>query len=307
MRVSRSAQASSAILARSITHRASRQAYYTIRWLVDAGRTDDAFRAYAYFRWLDDIVDAPSHDRAVGLQFLPHQRQLLSALLDGRTPESLLPQEQMLSDLLSGWRDRHPGLPSYLENMMEVMEFDAGRRGRLITQSELDRYSLLLATAVMGAIGYFIGHDCRYPETPDRLSAVIGAHIAHMLRDTSADLQAGYLNIPRAVLEADHLSPSDVQHPAYRRWVRQRVENARRCFSDGRAYIRRMGCLRAQIAGYLYCARFEAVLHWIEQDGYGLRARYSRLPPAPAWITRFVPARQEAMDAPWNMPTCGTG
>jgi phytoene/squalene synthetase len=45
-------------LASSITKAASKQTYYTIRYLVDRERVDDAYRAYGYFRWVDDILDA---------------------------------------------------------------------------------------------------------------------------------------------------------------------------------------------------------------------------------------------------------
>ena len=227
----------------------------------------------------------------------------MSALLEGRTPGSLLPQEQMLANLLAGRRDRHPGLQSYLENMMAVMEFDASRRGRLITQAELDRCTSLLATAVWDCIEYFIGHDHRYPASPARTQAAAGAHMIHMLRDTFDDLEAGYFNIPRAVLEMHRLTPSDVRHPAYCRWVRDRVEQARRCFTEGKAYLRRMGCLRAQVASYLYCARFEVVLRWIELDGYSLRSEYSKLPPMLAWMSRFLHAPRAAMHGPRKTPT----
>jgi phytoene/squalene synthetase len=186
--------------------------------------------------------------------------------------------------------------------MMALMEFDAGRRGRLITESELDRYSQLLATAVMGAISYFIGHNCVYPDTRARPCAVLGAHIIHMLRDTFDDLESGYFNIPRSVLEVDRLKPTNVQHPAYRRWVRSRVDEARRCFTEGKAYVRHTGCLRATLAGYLYCARFEVVLRRIELDGYRLRAQYSRLPPMPAWIARLGVAHRAVLHGPGKTP-----
>ena len=211
--------ASSAALARAITRRASAQTYLTIRLLVDRGRADDAFRAYAYFRWVDDVLDAPTHDRAARQQFLSRQKKVLEGLLAGVIPAYLLPEEQMLADVLAGRRDRHPGLRSYLERMMAVMDFDAGRRGRLISGPELAGYSQLLACAVMDAIGYFIGHDHVYPDGAARLQAVIGAHVIHMLRDTADDLEAGYFNVPRAVLEAQRLTPADIHHPAYRRWV----------------------------------------------------------------------------------------
>jgi phytoene/squalene synthetase len=302
---SRSQSASSAALARAITHRASRQTYWIIRCLVDGGRADDAFRAYAYFRWVDDIVDAPSHDHDACRRFLHRQRELLSGLPAGMTPEDLLPEEQMLADLIAGRQDRHPGLLSYLERMMDVMDFDAGRRGRLIAEAELGRYSQLLAAGVMGAVAYFIGHGHTYPETPARLQAVVGAHIIHMLRDMKCDLEVGFFNIPRSILDTHQLAPSDMQHPAYRRWVRARVDEARRCFTEGKAYIRRMGCLRAQVAGYLYCAQFETVLRRIELDGYSLRPQYARLSPMPTWMMTFGHEHRAAMNSPRQTPTGG--
>jgi phytoene/squalene synthetase len=299
--------ASSAAMARTITRRASAQTYLTIRLLVDRGRTDDAYRAYAYFRWVDDVLDVPTHDRAARRQFLSRQNQLLEGLLAGMVPANLGPQESMLADVLASRRDGHPGLRSYLERMMAVMEFDAGRRGRLISGTELACYSRLLAGAVMDAIGYFIGHGHAYPAGAARLQAVIGAHIIHMLRDTADDLAAGYFNVPRSILEAQRLTPSDLYHPTYRQWVRERVDEARECLSDGKRYLRRVGCLRARIAGLLYCARFDVVLRQIELDGYRLRSEYDRLPLHRAWLDRFVRGHRAALRGPRRTPTGSAG
>ena len=52
-------------LAAAITKAASTQTYYTFRLLGDRERVEDAYRAYAYFRWVDDTLDAPS-DPALG-------------------------------------------------------------------------------------------------------------------------------------------------------------------------------------------------------------------------------------------------
>jgi hypothetical protein len=40
-----------------ITKAGSKQTYYIIRLLMDRDRKQDAFRAYAYFRWVDDLLD----------------------------------------------------------------------------------------------------------------------------------------------------------------------------------------------------------------------------------------------------------
>jgi hypothetical protein len=53
-------------LAPTITKAASQQTYYTIRFLADRDKIADAYRAYAYFRWVDDALDAESsssHER----------------------------------------------------------------------------------------------------------------------------------------------------------------------------------------------------------------------------------------------------
>jgi phytoene/squalene synthetase len=268
-----------AALARAITRSASQQTHDIIAWLVDRDLRDQAFRAYAYFRWVDDTIDLASTGCRARLRFAARQRRLLRRLQAGSLPEGLAPEERLLADLVCAARDDHPGLHSYLEKMMAVMEFDATRRGRLIRAEELDRYSDLLSTAVMDALAYFIGHDHVYPSGKGRILAACGAHIAHMLRDTHDDLQAGYFNIPREVLEGQRLSPADVARPAYRAWVRERVILALDCLAEGKRYIRQMGNARSQLAGYLYCARFEAVLRRIERDGYLLR-------PEPAEKTR---------------------
>ena len=98
--------------------------------------------------------------------------------------------------------------------MMLVMDFDTRRRGRLISQVELNEYTRWLAVAVTEALHYFIGHDCFTPHDEARYLAVSAAHITHMLRDTYADMRAGYFNIPREVLEANHIGPQDVLSPA---------------------------------------------------------------------------------------------
>ena len=72
----------SGALAAAITKSASKQTYYTIRFFVDRGRVDDAYRAYGYFRWVDDVLDAeapfPSGDDAGMIQARGPKRSLSS-------------------------------------------------------------------------------------------------------------------------------------------------------------------------------------------------------------------------------------
>jgi phytoene/squalene synthetase len=269
-------------LAASITKAASKQTYYTIRFLADRERVADAFRAYAYFRWVDDTLDADAGSRSMASEveasersaFVNRQKSLLEGCYRGESRRDVNPEEEMLVEMIGSDAEKNSGLQAYLRNMMAVMAFDACRRGRLISQAELNEYTRWLASSVTEAMHYFIGHCCYSPNNEARYLAVTGAHIAHMLRDTFDDIQAGYYNIPREVLEANRISPQDWQSDAYRAWVRSRVGLARAYFRAGREYLDQVENLRCRLAGFAYVTRFEGVLDSIKEDEYSLRAAY---------------------------------
>jgi len=264
----------SAALAAAITNAASKQTYYTIRFLADRDRVADAYRTYAYFRWVDDILDATTISRAECSAFANRQKVLLERCYQGEPAGDVTPEETMLVDLVKGDTGKNSGLQAYLRNMMAVMIFDADRRGRLISQSELSEYTDWLAVAVTEALHYFIGHDDYAPQGETRYLAVTGAHITHMLRDALEDADAGYYNIPREVVSAHGIAPWDVKSKAYRDWVKESVQKARACFKVGRDYLAQVENLRCRIAGYAYIRRFEIVLDYIEHEGCLLRAVY---------------------------------
>ncbi len=282
-----------AALAAAITRAASAQSYATIRLLADRGRRADAYRAYAYFRWVDDCIDGdvpPDEARA----FLRRQQALLEGGYAGRMPADLSPEESLLAELIAGDAEIDSGLQAYLRNMMAVMAFDAGRRGRLISAAELEEYSRLLATAVMEALLHFIGHGEAAPGGPARYQAVVGAHIIHMLRDAAEDTAAGYYNVPAEYLAANGIGPTDIDHPAYAAWARERVALAHDCFDEGRATIGALDCSRRRLAGYAYLARFEWMARLIARDGYRLRPAYPqrKSPAAALWMMWRVAGEQ---------------
>jgi phytoene/squalene synthetase len=261
-------------LAPSITKEGSRQTYYTIRLLVDRERVDDAYRAYGYFRWLDDLLDADSGSEIERRALLDRQKSLLERSYKGETLPDTSVEEKMLVELIHNNREKDSGLEAYLRNMMQVLDFDAGRRGLLISQVELHGYTRWLARAVTEAMHYFIGNGWYAPQGKTRYLLVSAAHIAHMLRDTFEDLQAGYFNIPREVLDANLIGPQDVHSHSYRAWVRGRVRLAREYFEAGKSHLARVQNRRCRLAGLAYTARFEWLLDTIEADGFHLRADY---------------------------------
>lgn len=281
-------------MAAAMTYAASRQSYYTIRFLADRDRVAEAYRAYAYFRWIDDRIDEGEESTTERAAFLRRQTALLEAAYRGRAPDDLCPEERMLAELIAGDTEPDSGLQTYLRNMMQVMAFDLERRGRLITAAELDNYIDLLATGVIEALLYFIGHDCPAPRDESRALAVRGACVIHMLRDLAEDCATGYINIPAEFLAANGIATGDLDHPAMRDWVAERVALARSCFHEGRDFIARVGNVRCRLAGRAYIARFEYVATLIERDGYRLRVAYPERKSgrAAVWMVGRVISRQ---------------
>ncbi len=261
-------------LAERITKEASKQTYYTIRTLADRAMAADAYRAYAYFRWVDDMLDQDGIATTDRLAFLHRQQDLMTDCYAGKRPFSLQPEEQLLADLIANHPTKHYGLHLYLDQMMAVMAFDVQRKGKLISLGELNDYTHSLAVAVTEALHFFIGNGQTSPQDETRYLAVTGAHITHMLRDTIEDTAVGYYNIPADYLAAHHITPIDVHHPAYCTWVKSRVHLARHYFHLGRATLQRVENWRCRLAGYAYIARFAVVLDAIEKDDYFLREAY---------------------------------
>src|SRR3954470_19833059 len=86
-------------LAATITRAASKQTYYTIRLLADTGLVEDAYRAYAYFRWVDDWLDQELRPRAERLAFVARQQALMDGYAHRDPPADLTPEERLLADL----------------------------------------------------------------------------------------------------------------------------------------------------------------------------------------------------------------
>ncbi len=258
----------------AITKRGSKQTYYTFRLLLGRQRALDACRSYAYFRWVDDWLDCKNGSMQEKLFFFNRQSQLLEACYRHASPLASCPEEQILIDLVDHDRQPSSGLQIYLRNMMAVMSFDVRRRGRMITQAELNQYSNLLSSAVTELLLYYLDPDDPLPVNGDRYLAVRGAHITHMLRDLLDDIEHGYINLPLETYQGWQLSLEDIHSPRFKMWVLERVRLAQNCFNAGRRYYNQVKSFRCRVAAYAYMARFEWMLQAIERDGYRLRRSY---------------------------------
>lgn len=305
-KMNRYRQSSIPALEAAITRHASKQTYCTIKFLADRHLVDDAYRAYAYFRWVDDYIDHENLSQPERISFVERQRLIIDRAYHGDWLDNLSPEERMVVELIQNDGAKNDGLRVYIENMMAVMAFDAERRGQTISQSDLKAYTRWLATAVTEAMHYFIGHKCAAPQDDTRYLAVTAAHITHMLRDAIEDMAAGYFNIPQEFLAANGIEPDAVSGGAYRMWVQNQVQLARRFFQTGKTYLARVENRRCRIAGYAYIARFEVVLEAIEKDGFQLRADYPERKSIRAALKMAWSVLSQALKAPSIVSTLST-
>ncbi len=262
-------------LARLITRNGSKQTYFTARLMVDKELVDDFLSAYAYFRWVDDVIDIHARSNQERIAFMERQKTIIDGLFNDETFKDLSDEEMIIAELIQHRSPDDEGLGSFIRNMLSIIDFDAHRKGRLIQQNELAWYTERLGISVTDGIQYFIGNGHPYSKTKGRYLAATAAHITHLLRDMLKDIADGFINIPKEYLEANNIRPDDFGTQAYRSWVQERVKLARRFFSEGKRYLDLLDVLRCKIVGYWYCARFEGVLDVIERDDYILREDYN--------------------------------
>ena len=165
-----------AVLARTVTWTGSKQTYFTARLMVDKELINDFFRAYAYFRWADDMIDISLSSASARISFIERQRALIDDLYNNGSPTYLWLEEKIIADLIHNDRGENSGLRSFINKMFAIIEFDAHRKGRIISNSELKWYSYCLAQAVTDGLQYFIGNGHLYPTTENRYLAATAAH-----------------------------------------------------------------------------------------------------------------------------------
>ena len=266
---------SSAKQAREITWSGSKQTYFVARILVDKDLVDDFYRAYAYFRWADNIVDGSSLSNEERISFIKRQKRLIDSFYSKNFPDDLVPEEKILADLIARDKSENSGLHSFIYKMFAVISFDALRKGKLVSQEELLNYIDTLGTSVTDGLQYFIGNAHPYPNTENRYLAAKAAHITHLLRDLSEDIADGFFNIPNEYVLENEFGLDDLNSPWVRSWVRDQVEQARNYFSEGKRYLDSLEVFRCKLAGYWYCVRFEIILDAIERDGYNIQTTYN--------------------------------
>jgi phytoene/squalene synthetase len=221
-------------------------------WLVCPADAYDAFAsAWAYFRWADDVVDAPLRVQAEVVRFVADQQALLAGARRARNaPEAAL--EAALAHPVHG-----PALACAARGMMGALAWDASRGSEVRSRAELDAQIGRIGDAYALALWTCLGEAGEASWAARELARAATA--AHQIRDLHEDLRLGYCNVPAEAL--------DDGIPA---WAGRRATELDARFAAG---------LRG-LAGVGWRARFVFVsLGW--RYRWGLRQWAARLREAP--------------------------
>ena len=168
--------------------------------------------AYAYARWLDDVVDSGGVPESTKSEIFERQKLILSSypsvqeLRPLSIPESLL---CLLLDQDARWGGR---MRDSIVETFDTFEFDLARRFRRVRRAELDDYSERMGVSFARSIALLLGVE-GLPTRAELAPLARAGCKTFMLRDLREDLEHGYINIP---LEDDGI----VQDLGLSAWVR---------------------------------------------------------------------------------------
>jgi hypothetical protein len=158
-----------------------------LAWCLPA----DGFRTFAaawvYFRWADDVVDAPGRDPAEVRRFVASQAGLLAGLRPAAGEE-----EGALLACLGDPR-RGSAMARACGRMLEALRFDAHRPPRL-PEAELEAQIARIGEAYATAL--WACADGPSEPSPAACALARAATAAHQVRDLRVDLELGYDNVP---------------------------------------------------------------------------------------------------------------
>jgi len=180
---------------------------------------------YAYFRWFDDIVDSlrlhPEESRFI----INRQKRFLSELYSEEPPEEISTEELFLAHLVRFDRTQGKNLRQDLENLVGSMEFDADRRGKVISSQELEQYIddnvipyVNIASSILNVKDF---------PKQDLIEIARAGFVVNYLYDLREDLTLGYINISSEEIEQYEIYLENPDSREVQSWIRDKMNSLR--------------------------------------------------------------------------------
>ena len=180
---------------------------------------------YAYFRWFDDIVDSlrlhPEESRFI----INRQKIFLSELYSEEPPEELSTEELFLAHLVRFDRTQEKNLRQDLETLIGSMEFDAKRRGKVISSQELEQYINDNVIPYVNITSSIL--NVKFYPKQDLIEIARAGFVVNYLYDLREDLSLGYINIPLEEIEQYEIYLENPDSREVQSWIRDKMEDLR--------------------------------------------------------------------------------
>lgn len=263
-------------IAQERTKASNPTAYFLVRLFGEKDWRDHSFLIYAYFRWVDDIIDCPRTSYEEKKRSMERQGKLLRNLYDGLAYQgNYILEEQFAHYSVAFDREMGFALKDDILGMFSVLMRDLERNGAPTPAKEMDEFIYVESKAFINMIRFFCGETGGY-DGADKYDEGVGCKLVHLLRDFIEDLDQGYVNISQDDMERYRINLDNINDDNFQAWVRDQVELAREHFRKGKHNLSNSKRLRYKIASYLYCAKYEDILAITEKDNYRLRSEYKR-------------------------------
>lgn len=233
-------------------------------------RRNTLFRAYEYFRWVDDYIDDKKTLTKDAKRLLSREIRLISTLYSHKpiTPTYIF--EEYISSVISEDYENRNGMQEIINGFFCALSWDVRRRNRIPTAKELTSYSQYLGCSYSQGITYGLNYhptDSRFLEVSNNCG--VAAHITHMLRDFFIDLEIGYINISKEDIEKYHINLSSNRQDlkmALSPWCKDQFLKTQNLFNQGLNSINKLPGFRARFAFRLISIRYLLILKKVKRD-----------------------------------------
>jgi phytoene/squalene synthetase len=245
------------------------EAYLATKLFIRGKKGRLANLLYSYLRWVDDFVDDINIDRAEQKDFLLGQSKIINSLYKKDKPKIKNHLEKAVSEVVTFDIEKGCSLKSVIKEMFEVFDFDLKRKNSIPDFKEFNEYSKKIGDAYTRALLFFLAPTLNYREKYS-ISAY-ASHQIHLLRDFSRDKENGYFNISKEEINKYNIKKDFSQDKAFTLWVKDKIENIKSLFLEGKKTFAEIPILKVRLTGYLYCSRYERIISRIERNDYKLK------------------------------------
>lgn len=198
-----------------------------------------ALLGWGYIKTLDDIVDEePSAEQSVDV--LKAQGQMIEGIYAGVSQRAPLSRTELYGEAFFRWdREQGAGLRASVEAVLETMEFDILRRGRVSSRDEIDAYIVKMGGALFDFLVHFAARGLALPSGL-RESGSRAYLYADTLMDLEHDLAFGLVNVPSEDLDTYAIDPTAPDTTTLHRWIADRAPEVERQFDIAYALLREL-------------------------------------------------------------------